>query len=206
MRMVQRGFVIWLLAGLGGCDQNTISSHEIRQRMDASRDVVKVFGKTLKSHLQQAMQQGGPVAAIEVCHEKAPEIARQLSQKTGWDIHRTSLKPRRQPPDEWERQVLEEFEKRKAAGEPVKKLEFHQIVEKDGKPVFRYMKAIETQPVCLVCHGKNVAPVVAEKIRQLYPNDQATGFDVGDIRGAFSVIQPLDKPFTQVSVSLEDNS
>jgi len=36
---------------------------------------------------------------------------------------------------------------------------------------------------------------VAEKIRQLYPNDQATGFDVGDIRGAFSIIQPLDKPF-----------
>jgi len=184
-----------LVTGLASCDQPTISSREIRHRIEASRDISKEFGKTLKGHLQQAMQQGGPLQAIEVCHEIAPQLAEKMSRKTGWDIHRTSLKPRRTPPDEWERQVLEEFEKRKAAGEPFNKLEHHQITQKDGKPVFRYMKAIETKPVCLVCHGKNIAPPVAEKIRQLYPNDQATGFDVGDIRGAFSIIQPLDKPF-----------
>ncbi len=183
-----------LAAVLAGCDQPTISSRDIRHRVEASRDVTKVFGKTLKGHLQQAMQQGGPLQAIEVCHEIAPQLAGEMSRKTGWDIHRTSLKPRRTPPDDWERQVLEDLEKRKAAGEPVEQLEVHQITEKDGKPVFRYMKAIETKPICLVCHGKNIAPPVAEKIRQLYPNDQATGFEVGDIRGAFSIVQPLDKP------------
>ncbi len=193
MLLSPRIFTVFTVAVLvAGCGQTTISSNDIRHRVEASRDTVMELGKTLKGHLQQAMQQGGPVQAIDVCYHKAPEIARELSQKTGWEVRRTSLKPRRTAPDDWERQVLANFEKRKAAGEPVKKLEHHQITEKNGKAVFRYMKAIETQPICLACHGKNIAPQVAEKIRQLYPGDQATGFEVGDIRGAFSVTQSLE--------------
>lgn len=200
-KLMGSALLLALLAPLAGCDQPTISSRDIRHRVEASRDVTKAFGKTLKGHLQQAMQQGGPVAAIDVCHRIAPQLAQEFSQKTGWDVHRTSLKPRRTPPDDWERKVLEEFEKQKAAGVDFKKLEYHQITQKDGKPVFRYMKAIETKPVCLVCHGKNIAPPVAEKIRQLYPNDQATGFEVGDIRGAFSIVQPLDQPLKPLNLT-----
>ena len=60
----------------------------------------------------------------------------------------------------------------------------------DGRRVFRYMKAIGTQPVCTACHGAAIAPGVAAALDDLYPEDRARGFGVGDIRGAFSIVQP----------------
>ena len=54
------------------------------------------------------------------------------------------------------------------------------------------MKAIPTAPLCLQCHGEAIAPPVAEKITKLYPEDKATGFREGDIRGAFVVTKLLD--------------
>ena len=54
------------------------------------------------------------------------------------------------------------------------------------------MKAIPTQPLCLACHGQEIAPPVAEKLAELYPGDKATGFEEGDLRGAFVVVRQLD--------------
>nr|VFK10650.1 MAG: Protein of unknown function (DUF3365) [Candidatus Kentron sp. LPFa]VFK26753.1 MAG: Protein of unknown function (DUF3365) [Candidatus Kentron sp. LPFa] len=66
-------------------------------------------------------------------------------------------------------------------------------MEKDGVRVFRYMKAIPTLEVCILCHGASLSPDVVAKLDELYPEDQARGFKVGDIRGAFSFMQPLSK-------------
>ena len=177
---------------LGACNQQTISYKEIEHRTDASKDMVKEFGMQLKGKLQSAMKAGGPMAAISVCNEQAPLIAKALSEKSGWDIHRTSLKPRATKPDAWEINIMRSFEQRHTDGDKFKSLFNQDIVEVNGKPAFRYMQAIETKKVCLVCHGDNVAAPIAEKIAQLYPDDTATGFKLGDIRGAFSIVQPLD--------------
>ncbi len=178
---------------ISACDQQTISYKEIEHRTDASKDMVKIFGKKLKGKLQTAMKSGGPVAAIKVCNEQAPLIAQELSEQSGWDIHRTSLKPRATKPDAWEKRMMQAFEKQREKGDEYKRLFVQDIVEVDGKPTFRYMQAIETKKVCLVCHGENIAPAIATKIQELYPQDTATGFKPGDIRGAFSIIQPLDE-------------
>nr|VFK61436.1 MAG: Protein of unknown function (DUF3365) [Candidatus Kentron sp. UNK]VFK69117.1 MAG: Protein of unknown function (DUF3365) [Candidatus Kentron sp. UNK] len=66
-------------------------------------------------------------------------------------------------------------------------------MEKDGVRVFRYMKAIPTLEVCTLCHGASLSPDVVTKLDELYPEDQARGFKVGDIRGAFSFMQPVSK-------------
>ncbi|MEX2498681.1 MAG: DUF3365 domain-containing protein [Wenzhouxiangellaceae bacterium] len=44
---------------------------------------------------------------------------------------------------------------------------------------------------CVICHGESIAPELAETIKQLYPQDQATGFAPGELRGAFSVTVEL---------------
>jgi len=41
--------------------------------------------------------------------------------------------------------------------------------------------------MCLACHGDNIAPEVTAAIRAHYPEDQATGFATGQLRGAFSI-------------------
>jgi len=45
----------------------------------------------------------------------------------------------------------------------------------------------------LQCHGARdkLAPGVADALKELYPQDQATGYAVGDLRGAVSVKIPI---------------
>ncbi len=180
------------LAGLLAA--SVVSSAETDQRVAESRMAVKSFATQLKSELVGAMKSGGPTKAISVCHMKAPEIAKSVSHAKGWAIGRTSLKTRNpgNAPDAWEKAVLLKFEQRKAQGEPVKKMEYSAVVDHDGKREFRYMKAIPTGEVCLACHGSHIAPSVISKLDALYPRDQARGFKKGDIRGAFTIRQPLD--------------
>ncbi|HCF96715.1 MAG TPA: hypothetical protein DEW46_16805, partial [Verrucomicrobia bacterium] len=49
---------------------------------------------------------------------------------------------------------------------------------------------------CVACHGpeEQIQPDVLAAIRAHYPNDRATGFQPGDLRGAISVEVPLDQP------------
>ena len=163
------------------------------KRILKSREITAKFGAELKSHLQSALIQGGPTEAISVCSEIAPDIARRFSKQTGWEIGRTALKYRNpnNAPDEWEKKILKKFQKQRQAGQPIKEMETSKVVNMNGKPYFRYMKAIPTKGVCVTCHGPSIAPKVAAAIDKRYPNDQARGFTVGDVRGAFSIIQPM---------------
>ena len=88
--------------------------------------------------------------------------------------------------------VLETFEARKQTGEDPISLEFHEITQEDGAQYFRYMKATSTQPVCLACHGEKIPPEVKAELDIQYPENQARGFKLGDIRGAFTVKQRLE--------------
>lgn len=167
----------------------TVTAHA-DPRVNEARALIKEFASTLQGELKQAMQSGGPTEAIEVCHTRAPEIAAGLSSENGWEVARTSLKRRNadNAPDGWEREILQQFEVRKLAGEAPAELDYAETVTENGKPVFRYMKAIPTQKVCLACHGgDNVAPEVAGKIARYYPDDQARGYAEGDLRGAFTL-------------------
>lgn len=167
---------------------NVIASDSTQSNSAEARGLVKQFGGQLKPALKKAMKSGGPAAAVGFCHSKAPEIAKLVAAKSGWDINRVSLKTRggTAKPDAWETQVLNRFNKRKAAGEAVKTMEFSEVIHEDGKSTFRYMKAIGTAQICLTCHGTNVAEPVKQAIAKYYPQDNAMGFKQGDIRGAFS--------------------
>lgn len=188
--MIRRtGWMIALL--LAPAAMGTAAEDDVNQRMEAARQAAGDFGKTLIARLQQAIAEGGLVNAIGVCNTAAPAIAAQKSSEWKMTIARTSLKLRqpRDRPDAWELAQLQRFEQRKAAGESVSALEVGEYAEKDGKRVFRYMKAIPTGELCLGCHGGALAPEVAEKLRALYPQDAATGFKPGDLRGAFTITE-----------------
>ena len=161
--------------------------------LEASRETVKEFMQTLKKELQSSMQEGGPVNAVSVCNLTAPGIANTYSARNGWEVGRTSLKLRNpnNAPDAWERSVLEAFEERKLAGEDPAQMEFYEVVRVDGDKQLRYMKAIPTSRPCLACHGESPDSIVKTRLEKLYPHDQALGYREGDIRGAFTITQPL---------------
>jgi len=171
-----------------------INAASKEQMIVESKQSIKQYASQLKARLQQGMKAGGPVNAIHVCNTAAAEISRQVSDQQGWEIARTSLKVRNSnnKPDAWETRVLHDFEQRMKKGEAIEKLDFSEITNKDGQHVFRYMKAIPTKGICLSCHGDKLSPDVAKKLHELYPEDQATGFKMGDIRGAFSITRHTD--------------
>jgi hypothetical protein len=155
---------------------------------------VAAFAVALKAELTSAMKAGGPLNAIEVCNERAPAIAANVSLEKGMNLSRVSLRNRNpdNSPNDWQSAVLQEFETRQAAGEDTGTLSWQEVAESSGQREFRFMKAIPTAPLCLGCHGESIAPSVADKIAELYPDDRATGFQEGDIRGAFVVTKTFE--------------
>jgi hypothetical protein len=172
-----------------------VSAVDISAEIVRSRTAIQAFAATLQSELSEAMQAGGPVAAIRICNTEAMLIAAGVSGEQGLNLGRVSLKNRNpiNYPNDWQAQVLIDFENRKAAGEEVEGLEWSEVVEAGDRQEFRYMKAIPTRESCLQCHGMDLAPGVIEILAQLYPDDLGTGFREGDIRGAFvarGVLEP----------------
>jgi len=153
--------------------------------------IVKKFAGTLKPLLKGAIQSGGLDRAIEICSNEAPRIAKQLSRETGWTIKRVSLKPRNSKnaiADPFEQKVLEQFNQRQANGELPETIMYSEIVRNR----FRFMKAQGVEDICLNCHGKNLSTNVAVALKKHYPDDTATGYSQGQIRGAFSLIKNLE--------------
>lgn len=188
MRRVGWLMAVALVAAFMG---SAVAEDDVKQRMEAARAAAGDFQKALSGELQKAIASGGLVNAVGVCNTAAPAIAARISAEWKMTVARTSLKLRqpRDRPDAWELAQLQSFEQRKAAGENAAALEVGEYAEKDGKRVFRYMKAIPTGEMCLGCHGTSIAPAVAAKLKALYPEDAATGFKIGDLRGAFTVTQ-----------------
>ena len=53
-----------------------------------------------------------------------------------------------------------------------------------------YVEPILLQPLCVACHGEAIEPGLATRIAELYPQDRAVGFRVGELRGVFWVEFP----------------
>jgi PAS domain S-box-containing protein len=90
--------------------------------------------------------------------------------------HITSLNPIRpeNSPDSWEKKALESFKKGAT--------EFSEFQTIDGKPFFRFMRALKTERSCLTCHA-------------------AQGYHEGDIRGGISVSIPTEEITTSINRS-----
>ena len=153
-----------------------------------SRDIVREFGGSLKSELQGSLSAGGPQAAIDICKERAPQIASDLSRSSGAKLRRTSLRYRNpvNAPEPWEARVLREF-----AAAPSGESTPLEYFSREDDGTIRYMSAIRLGGVCLACHGVAIAPETGQKLDEEYPYDSARGYVAGDIRGAFSVTWPV---------------
>ncbi len=187
--MPMRAFVLLILAV---CTASVQADNDTHTLSEQSRDIIKTFSTRLQDALQQAMANGGPVNAIDICKVKAPAIAAELSTD-GWVVRRTSLKVRNplNAPDNFERKILKDFANKKASGWAVENLAYYKMREYGDASEFRYMKAIPTKAICLTCHGENIPADVRQKLNTAYPDDQAQGYQEGDIRGAFSLRKRL---------------
>ena len=167
----------------------TLHAEAADPNLNQARTLVKQFAGQLQAEVAAGMKAGGPGAYDRGLLRQGAGNRRPDNRvlRLAGGSHQPQAAQSRGTPDAWELQVLEQFEARKAAGEPVDKLEFAEVVGSGDDQQYRYMKAIPTGQVCLNCHAAEIKPPVEEKLSQIYPQDQARGFSLGDIRGAFTL-------------------
>lgn len=182
-------------AGVLACAAPALAQSDLERETQAARalsaQLVQQLGATLKAELGT----NGPEGAIAVCKDAAPAIAGNLSRQSGARVARVSLRTRNAmlgTPDAWEQTVLADFDRRVAAGEKPEAMEHAEFVDEPAGRYFRYLKAIPVQPMCLACHGAtdSIPEGVKRKLAADYPNDRATGYAPGQIRGAVTVKKP----------------
>ncbi|MBK9494935.1 MAG: DUF3365 domain-containing protein [Xanthomonadales bacterium] len=154
---------------------------------------IKDLGQSLRGALVAKMQSEGPVAAVNFCHDEAPLIASQVAERHQVQIGRTADRHRSpsNAPSEWQQSVLAGFAAKVAEGNPAAGITTARTVEVNGQARFRFAQSIPTEAPCLACHGDNVAAPIKAEIDKHYPNDSATGFKEGDLRGMFWVEFPM---------------
>lgn len=167
----------------------SITSEEKEKLNKTARMLIAEFSGQLKPALKKSIVEGGFENAIATCATTAPKIAAQLSEKSGWNIKRVSLKARNKEsaiPDSWERLALIQFEKTNNVDE-------NAVLEESALIAgsFRFMKAQKTQALCLGCHGRSISPSTQQALNKYYPQDHAKDYSLGEIRGAFSLTKEL---------------
>ena len=174
------------LAGCSGPGGGLTSAEEA-EFLERSEEIAGALQGALEPRLKQAMLAGGPVAAIEVCQQVAPSLTGATSDRfVGATVSRTALRLRNpdNAPDARSRAILERWANRRRSG----KLLPEAAIEAGDATVIVH-RPILTGPVCLNCHGDpgQMSAELENTLARLYPQDAATGFREGDLRGAFRI-------------------
>ena len=145
---------------------------------------IKMLGGELKKNLKAKFKEDkSGLKAVNFCATKATEISAEVSKQfpKGVTVRRVSSKYRNEgnKPDGVDTEVLEQFQKALENKTFVKK---PKLVDVNGTK--RVYVPILISKACIKCHGQNIDPEIAKVIKAYYPNDKATGFKMGDLRGA----------------------
>jgi hypothetical protein len=143
----------------------------------AAELATKKLGSTLKQRVSGAMKEGGTVAAIPACQADAPTLTAAAGSEHV-TVGRSSSKLRNpaNAGPEWVQDWLQDNSDKR----------FDQvtgtsdIVEGEA----RIIRPIQMEPGCLACHGSNIDEATQTALSAAYPQDKATGYAAGDLRGA----------------------
>lgn len=138
---------------------------------------------TLMEELKGEIATGGPTGAVGICRDLAPMIADDVADVYGVAIGRTSHRLRNalNAPPLWAEGFVEE--------------QIREGVFLEGpEGELGVMLPITVAPPCLACHGpaETMDEGVLAALAESYPNDRATGFAEGDLRGWFWIEVPAE--------------
>ena len=130
-----------------------------------------------------AIQKKGTLAALDFCNIKAMPLTDSMATKHKATIKRVSDKNRNpnNKANAEELKYIAQFKTDLAAKKEIKPV----VIEKENKVQFYY--PIETNTMCLQCHGKQIKPEVSKQIMKLYPKDLAIGYNENEVRGIWSI-------------------
>lgn len=173
-----------LLANPHENNKETLES-VIKTGQQVSTTLLQTLGKNLKKE----MKAKGPVAAATFCTTKAYALTEGVDKSYGKEVSvkRISLQERN-PANRAkgsEKKILEAMQELSSNNVQLPAY----FIERVDKNTYKYYKPLSiNKQVCLKCHGdvsKN--PKLANYLQTTYPHDKATGYKMGDLRGAVVV-------------------
>jgi hypothetical protein len=172
--------------GAGGTTP-TAAERRVPALLEDAAMVTDEFRQRLGRALQDAVRQVGYADAINTCAREAPAIAEAFARpdrrvyRVGTRVRNTRLGT----PDEIDRRLLGRLAE--SQGQPAWELERGATGTVTGLRVARPIHV--RADLCLKCHGgpDDLGPGVPDVLKDAYPGDQATGYQTGDLRGAFVV-------------------
>jgi hypothetical protein len=180
-------FPFLALLFLVSCHTKNQKSDDLPEAIDTAAflqqgdTISNLVQKVLLANVMQATKSGGPDFAVAYCNEKAMPLTDSLAKAHNCVIQRVSDKYRN-PLNKLSEADAEIFKAMSTSFKPVLISENEHLI---------YYKPIKiAMPACLTCHGtegKELNPKAAFIVRQKYPNDLATGYKEGDLRGMWKI-------------------
>lgn len=167
--------------------QNKLTKEEEVKFKKRGAEIAQSATKELGSNLMAKMKEGGVEAAIPFCHASALTITEKKAKEYQAEIKRTSHKIRnpKNKPSEDDTEILKKFISLTENNET-----FEPIVQKGEDNRIVFYSPILMQKQCLACHGSpgmELAVRTDSILKSYYPEDQATGFKEGDLRGMWKI-------------------
>ena len=188
-----------VLIALAACDSRDAVPPDARavpaaDALALARQVADTMTADLRARIFAELQRAGPAAAMAVCADSAQAVTARYA-RAGVLVRRVSDRYRNPAnrPDAYESDWLERLDSLRAAGAlPVEVVDT--VVDDRGRAL-RYLRPVLVAEPCLACHGDRAAmqPAVLSLLDARYPEDHATGYRAGELRGAVSVrvaVQP----------------
>lgn len=158
------------------------------QYLEKGKKVAEVTFKTLSGQVKGAIEKGGVSNAVQYCNLVANPLVDSISKVYSVDIRRVTFNARNPEnrPKAQEKEILIRFEQEDKEGNaPWPTLD----TLDDGRIAF-FAPIYINNPLCLVCHG-NPGSTISEEdyavISKLYPEDEAIGYQLNDLRGMWSI-------------------
>lgn len=185
-------FLILLLGCGGQSDEGAESQIAVDSTVvvEEGQKITKAAFQTLSTNLQQAMQEGGVKYALEFCNVEAMPLTDSLATHYGIELRRASHQPRN-PMNRAD--TLEMASIQKYLDEIQADAELQPFTYADEQSIIYHAPIRIPNQLCLNCHGEpgvDIAESDLETIRELYPEDEATGFEMGELRGIWSIQFP----------------
>lgn len=158
--------------------------------VNEGQKIAKATFQTLSSNLKNAIEEGGIEHALQFCNVEAIPLTDSLSSYHDVSIRRATHKPRNpyNTADSLEANAIKQYIDNMESGKSLQPVTYA-----DENRITFHAPITITNQLCLNCHGKVNEDIAEEhlvKIQELYPNDQATGFEMGDLRGVWTVRFP----------------
>jgi hypothetical protein len=147
---------------------------------------------TMLNEVKFALDSGTPQEAVDMCHLTGlaksgaiPGLPRINAVKFTSQKIRTSANT----PDAADKLALDYFGRTTVAGAEQSYTLVQRIDTPNSEPEWRVYKPVAVTSKCLVCHGNpaDQSPALRGKLNAIFPDDQATGYKIGEWRGVIRV-------------------